>query len=61
MKTESTVGKQQARETRRVLDSEGIIMLRFRTIKKQRIIIDMIPKMISTCRFKTFFLGKQMH
>ena len=60
MKTESTVGKQQARETWRVLDSEGIIKLRFRTIKEQRIIIDMIPKMILTCRFKIFFLGKQM-
>ena len=50
VKTRSTLGKQQARETRGGLDSEGIIKLRFRTIKEQRIIIDMIPKMISTCK-----------
>ena len=32
VKTESTLGKQQVREIRRVLDSEGgIIMLRFKT------------------------------
>ena len=34
VKTESTLGKQQVREIRRVLDSEGgIIMLRFKTRK----------------------------
>ena len=33
VKTESTLGKQQAREIRRVLDSEGIIMLQFKTRK----------------------------
>ena len=60
VKTRSTLGKQQARETRGGLDSEGIIKLRFRTIKEQRILIDMIPKMISTCNF-FFSLGKQMH
>ena len=26
---------------------------------EDRVIIEMIPKMISTCRFKDFFLGKQ--
>ena len=45
-KTESTLGKQQAREIRRGMDSEEIIKLRLRTIKEQGIIIDMIPKMI---------------
>ena len=33
----------------------NIIMIRLRTIKEERIIIEMIPKMISTCRFKAFF------
>ena len=34
VKTESTLGKQQVREIRRVLDSEGgMIMLRFKTRK----------------------------
>ena len=33
----------------------NIIMIRFRTIKEERIIIEMIPKMILTCRFKAFF------
>ena len=33
VKTESTLGKQQVREIRRVLDSEGIIMLQFKTRK----------------------------
>ena len=61
MKTESTLGKQQVREAWRVLDSEGIITLRFRTIEEQKIIINMIRKMISTCRLKQIFLGKQMH
>ena len=58
VKTRSTLGKQQARETRGGLDSEGIIKLRFRTIKEQRIIIDMIPNF----NLQIFFpLGKQMH
>ena len=46
MKTESTLGKQQAREIRGGMDSEEIIKLRLRTIKEQGIIIDIIPKMI---------------
>ena len=33
----------------------NIIMLRFRKIKEERIIIEMIPQMISTCRFRAFF------
>ena len=33
VKTESTLGKQQVREIQRVLDSEGIIMLQFKTRK----------------------------
>ena len=61
VKTESTLGKQQAREIRRGLDSEGIIMLRFRPIKEERIILETSPKMVSTCRFKKFLLGKQIY
>ena len=55
MKTEST---QQAREIWQVLDSEYATIL-LRPIKEWRVITEMIPKMISTCRFKDFFLGKQ--
>ena len=60
VKTESTLGKQQVREIQRVLDSEGGIIICCDS-RQERIIIEMIPKMISTCSFKTFFLGKQMH
>ena len=35
-------------------------MLQLRQLRSEdRVIIEMIPKMISTCRFKDFFLGKQ--
>ena len=48
VKTESPLGKQQAREIWRPLDSEGVCLL-FRPIKEQRVIIEMSPKMTSTC------------
>ena len=33
-------------------------MLQLRPIRERRVIIEMIPKIISTCRFKDLFLGK---